>query len=119
MAKRVTALETKAWDLAMEVGNIIPWMYFERPFKCRIGRAWVASHRGVFDAALALKDLGKLLRAKAGLPEPGRIEEGSSEPAKEAESQVVGEGDGGLDDRSEELEVHVGDAESGPQGGER
>ena len=52
-------------------------------------------------------DLPKLLRAKAGVPEPEAEKQAISEPAKEAESQVVGEGDGGLDDRSEALEVHV------------
>jgi len=79
MIRRVGQLEEVGQALACEVLEAAPSQYLDarlpgKPPVDPIGRAWVEAAETAVATAEALERLGGLLRAKAGITEPGPAE---------------------------------------------
>ena len=73
MARKVAGLEQEAFALAAGVFTQVPRQYLDKPPTDSIGRAWRdAVHKSMATMA-SLERLGDLLRAKAGIAEPGPL----------------------------------------------
>jgi len=75
MARRVGQLEEVGQALACEVLEAAPRQYLDgypdKPPVGAIGQAWVEAAETAVAASIALERLGGLLRARAGITEPG------------------------------------------------
>ena len=71
MAARVTELEEQAILLCGEIYVLRPRQYFDRPTPDALCYAWNVAARSTMQTAVALENLGDLLRAKAGISGPG------------------------------------------------
>jgi hypothetical protein len=72
MAKKVTELEDQAVGLSVDVFLAIPAQYLERPdFDDPLTCAWCNAVTASMWACVQLERLGDMLRAKAGITEPG------------------------------------------------
>ena len=71
-AKRTTELEELAVRLSADVCAAIPQMYLDKPDSYdHICRAWTDAVEATTPASLVIEHLGNLLRAKAGIMDPG------------------------------------------------
>jgi hypothetical protein len=88
MAKRVTELEERALDVAIDMFTAVPAQYRERPDPDDpLGAAWVTALKAATQASIDLERLGDLLRAKAGIAEPGPTAQlMADEPEPDAET---------------------------------
>ena len=70
-SRKVTALEEEALCLAMDVFSEVPKKYLEKPSQHVICKAWNDVVAATQITSIAIRKLGELLRAKAGVTEPG------------------------------------------------
>ena len=86
MASKAAEFEGQAIQLSAEVFLTIPQQYRNKPnSKDPICQAWNLCMETTMSASVACEQLGDLLRAKAGITEPGPTKALLSNPPDEAE----------------------------------
>ena len=74
MAKRVTELEAEALDFSFRVCSACPDQY-HKPSDDPLCEAWGVAVSGAIGASRELQRLGDILRKKAGITEPGPVQQ--------------------------------------------